>query len=86
MSYLVDVATVKLYTLEELGELIGLKLSTMKKRRTDGLVPESIFVCGVEVYPTPLINEYILNTNPLLLEKMANATLLQQAAATVEGA
>lgn len=75
--YPIDVSHEKLYTLEQLGDLIGLKHGTMKKRKADGKVPESIFVSGVELYPVSFVNEYILKSNPKLLERVANASQIK---------
>ncbi len=82
-AYLIDVKNDRLYTLKQLGELFGLALNTMKGRKTDGNVPESIKVCGQEVYPTTFVNEYILQGNPKLLEKVATATQINDAITSV---
>ncbi len=71
---MIDTAKDKLFNQKALCHLLNISKSTLLRRRNEGLVPKPIIVLGQEVWPSSVINRWIIEQNPSLLEQVTPVT------------
>ena len=67
---MIDTATDKLFTREGLCELLCISDRTLRRKRKEGLIPSPIVVLGQDVWPSSVINQWIIEQNPALLDRV----------------
>ena len=67
---MIDTATDKLFNQKGLCELLNISKSTLLRKRKEGMIPAPIRVLGQDVWPSSVINRWIIEQNPSLLEQV----------------
>ncbi|WP_067517739.1 helix-turn-helix transcriptional regulator [Endozoicomonas ascidiicola] len=67
---MIDTAKDKLFNQKALCELLNIKRSTLLKKRKEGLLPSPIKIMGQDMWPSSMINRWIIEQNPALLNQV----------------
>ncbi|WP_257293674.1 AlpA family transcriptional regulator [Endozoicomonas sp. YOMI1] len=67
---MIDTAKDKLFNQKALCELLSIHRNTLLRKRKEGLIPEPIVIMGQEMWPSSLINRWIIQQNPALLDQV----------------
>ncbi len=81
----VDVRKDSLLTFNDVCELVKCGDDTLRKMIKKGAFPEPLIIAGQKRWPTSLINQHIINSNPALVEKQQASDSLMAEIRKVRG-
>ena len=67
---MIDTSTEKLFNQKALCELLSITDRTLRRKRKEGSLPKPIQVLGRDMWPSSVINRWIIEQNPELLDQV----------------